>query len=108
MANEQDENDSIEAIPLIGNSLCFFSKNNPFRVFLRDMLVHPYFDKAIYTLILLSCIVLCLDEPVKLDYTERFLNIMNYLILALFTIELLMKSIVLGFIKGKNSYLKDS
>lgn len=105
---EDDETDTIEAIPLHGNSLCVFNKNNFFRKILRDLIAHPYFDSTVYSLIMLSCFALAIDEPVKFSYTMRFVGIVDNFILGVFTAEVIVKSIVLGLIKGKNSYLKNS
>lgn len=111
MATEEiDEEDPEmrEAIPLLGKSLYMFSKTNKLRRLFRDTLTNPYFDGFIYSLISFSCLLLALDEPVKLPYTTRFLELANNVVLGLFTFELVMKVIVFGFVKEKTSYLKNS
>lgn len=72
------------------------------------MLTHPYFDSTIYTLISFSCILLALDEPKKLPYTQRFLDLANNVVLGLFTLEMFIKIIVFNFASGKNAYVKNS
>ncbi|OMJ67418.1 hypothetical protein SteCoe_35428 [Stentor coeruleus] len=110
--NEDDhadeESETIEAIPLKGKSLCLFSKHNKIRMCFRDMLTHPYFDSLIYTLIGFSCILLALDEPNKLPYTSDFVELAGNVVLALFTVEFIIKVIVFGFAKDPNAYLKNS
>ena len=105
---KQLEQRPVDPIELNGNSYFFFGPTNKIRVFFKFLILHPYFDSLIYSIIGLSCIVLALDEPVKLPMTERFLNIVSNLVLALFTLEFIIKTIVLGFVKGKRSYIKNS
>jgi hypothetical protein len=105
---EDEESETVEAIPLRGNSLCFFSRRSKIRIYLRDMMIHPYFDSTIYTLIGWSCVMLSLDEPNKLPYTASFVTVAGNAVLALFTVEMLIKCIVFGFIRGKTAYVKNS
>ena len=102
------ENKNLVKTDLSGNSYCIFGPENRLRLFLRALLMHPYFDSGIYCLIALSCAILSLDEPTKTVLTINFLNIISNVVLAMFTLEFLIKSIVLGFITGKASYLKNS
>ena len=90
-----------------GSSYFIFKYDNPFRVALKDIMLHPYFDSFIYSLILMSCATLLLDEPAQSDFTTRFLNLYSIVSLSFFILEFLLKSIVLGFIQGENSYLKN-
>ena len=70
-------------------------------------MLNPYFDAFIYGLIGLSSLLLALGEPTLPDYTERVLAIGDKVILILFIIEFIIKSIVLGFCQGKKTYLKN-
>ena len=90
-----------------GSSYFIFKYDNPFRVALKDIMLHPYFDSFIYSLILMSCATLLLDEPAQSDFTTRFLNLYSIVSLSFFILEFLLKSIVLGFIQGEHSYLKN-
>ena len=91
-----------------GSSYCLFKSSNKFRILLKSIMIHPYFDSLVYSLIIMSCASLVLDEPEKSAFTGRFLNIYNRVSLSLFICEFLIKSIVLGFIFGKNSYIKST
>lgn len=97
---------SSEICPLQGKSYLIFSPTNPIRKFLRNLMLHPYFDSFIYSLILMSCACLVLDEPNKPEFTSRFLQFYLLFSFSLFVCEFLVKSIVLGFIWGKNTYLR--
>ncbi|OMJ69330.1 hypothetical protein SteCoe_32973 [Stentor coeruleus] len=102
------KNSNKDPLELSGKSFFIFSPENPIRVFLKNCLLHPYFDSSIYALITLSCVILALDEPKKTPLTERFLGIISYVVLALFTLEFLFKSAVFGFLKGERCYIKNS
>jgi len=89
-----------------GHSYCLFSSTNRLRRVLKEIMTHPYFDSLVYSLIIMSCGSLVLDEPQQPEFTARFLRIYTRLVLFLFFVEFLIKSIVLGFIGGKDAYLK--
>ena len=57
------ENDKKKAIRLTGYSLYIFSGKNIIRRILRNFVTLKYFDTAILILILISTILLTLDNP---------------------------------------------
>ena len=80
--------------------------------FLRRLCItivaHKWFDRFIMFLILISSILLCLDEP-GLDSKSnlaQFLYYADIIITILFTIEMVIKIIALGFIGHDNAYLR--
>lgn len=97
-----------QPLQLKGNSFYIFNPQNFVRTSFRLLMLHPYFDSAIYCLIALSCAILMLDEPNQIPITVNFLSIISNVVLALFTLEFLIKSIVLGFVQGKSTYLRNS
>ncbi len=71
--------------------------------------MHPYFENFIYHLIALNSVTLALDEPTqKFDgYDNMTLDIIVNIISGMFIFEAACKIIVLGFVFGKGTYLRD-
>lgn len=67
---------------------------------MQRIMSHPYFDSFIYTVVGISSLLLALDEPMRPDHHKDVLYIAGLIIYAIFVIEFLVKSIVLGFCKG--------
>ena len=59
------------------------------------MITNPYFDGIIYGLIATSSVLLALDEPNVSGYKRKVLNLGARIILILFILEFLSKSIVM-------------
>jgi len=55
--------------------------------------VHPWFDLFILLVIIVNCVFLSLKNQDSL-----IINIMDYVFLVIFTIEMMLKIIALGFI----------
>ena len=95
---------------LRGKSLYLFSVNNPLRVFLHKIRYWAYFDNVILVLIIISSILLALDNPLNDPDGEmsKTLRQLDIVMTALFTIECVIKIIVSGFINnGRRSYMRD-
>ena len=101
-----DVSSASQELRISGHSYCIFSSSNKLRLICKQIMIHPYFDNLIYSLIIMSCGSLILDEPKQPEFTTRFLRMYTRLVLFLFFVEFLIKSIVLGFVKGKDAYLK--
>jgi len=72
------------------------------------LVAHPYFESFIYHLIALNSILLMIDEPVLTnEYSKKSITLLGNIISVLFIVECVLKIFVLGFIKGKHTYLKD-
>jgi len=95
-------------IQIVGNSLFIFKEDSTIRLKFKAFLEHPYFENFIYHLIGLNSLLLALDEPTLTDpYQMKSIDAMILIISISFIIEAILKITVLGFICGKNSYLKD-
>ena len=95
---------------LVGKSLYIFSVTNTLRRFLHKIRHWAYFDNVILVLIIISSILLALDNPLNDPDGEmsRILRILDIVMTALFTIECLIKIIVSGFmINGRRSYMRN-
>lgn len=71
---------------------------------------HPAFDPAILSLILFNCITLAWESPLDPRGTAKaaFIDACDWLFLAAFTGELLVKVIAFGFVMHEGSYLRDA
>ncbi|XP_074544692.1 voltage-dependent T-type calcium channel subunit alpha-1H-like [Halichoeres trimaculatus] len=114
-----DTSESEESLNLIQNffrwckdreewSFYVFSPQNRFRIMCQRMITHFMFDFGVLFLIFLSCVTIAVERPgIDPQSTERFiLNISNYVISALFLVEMLLKVVALGLVFGKNSYCR--
>jgi hypothetical protein len=105
---KKEEDVEVEVIKLNGRSFCIFSKKNPIRKIMRSLLLNPYFDSFVYSLISFSCLLLAIDEPNKSKFTTDFLYLSNFVVLGLFTAEMIIKAIVFGFLLGPDAYIRNS
>ncbi|EEH58460.1 voltage-gated ion channel superfamily [Micromonas pusilla CCMP1545] len=101
-------------------SLYIFGPRNAFRKKLAQFVYHPYFEYAIIFIIACSSIALAIDGPkmskdaplydTELSDSEEQMKSMLYYadltFTAIFTLELIMKVMVDGFIAHKGSYLR--
>jgi voltage-dependent calcium channel len=92
--------------PLRGKSLGVFPPDNKLRVRLCDLLVHPWTEPTIFTLIVIQTIVLAIDSSRPVQYNDpnsfRFgTSWIDYCLLILFsiyTVEIIIRTIVSGLI----------
>ncbi|XP_031551384.1 voltage-dependent T-type calcium channel subunit alpha-1G-like isoform X2 [Actinia tenebrosa] len=89
-------------------SLYLFSPQNRFRVAMVTVCDHKIFDYVILVFILLSCGVLAMEGPdVDQDPRKRqIIDISMFVFTIIFTIEMIMKIIAMGFVLGPDTYLK--
>ena len=77
---------------------------------MHKIIYWPYFDNVILVLIIISSILLALDNPLNDPNGEmsKALQILDIVMTVLFTMECGIKIIVMGFIaNGRRSYLRD-
>jgi len=67
--------------------------------------VSPAFDYFILATIFANSFVLAYEDPAK--EKEKFIEYLDYIFLSIFTIEMILKVIALGFIMRPYSYLRD-
>ena len=95
---------------MTGNSLFIFSSKNPLRVILSRIVVTNIFEMLIFSLVLISAILMVLEDPLEDPTLEKFAVIkkINDVITYMFVGELLIKLIVFGlYFNGRDSYLKN-
>ncbi|CAG5904813.1 unnamed protein product, partial [Menidia menidia] len=97
----------------IGRDVSASRKRNPFQVSLFRMLCkklveHKYFDWSIMLFILIGCITNAFERPAILaDSTERqVLDIFSDVLVAIFSVEMVMKVTAKGFVYGEDNYCK--
>ena len=88
-------------------SLCCLSVTNPFRnKIIQLVAVNPWFDRLILITIMINCVFLALDKEVKAvtDNNEAI----DFVFLQIYTLEMVLKVIAMGFVMRAHSYLRDS
>lgn len=101
------------ANPLKGRSLGIFGPDNPIRTKLCDVLVHPFMEPFILALILLQAILLAVEaapnvfepgneRPPRWAGTKT--DWVMLILFAIFTLELIVRIIVSGFILNATEY----
>jgi hypothetical protein len=88
-------------------SLCCLSVTNPFRnKIIQIVSVNPWFDRFILFVILVNCLFLALDKEV--DVVTNNIEVIDFVFLIIYTWEMSMKIIAMGFFMRAHSYLRDS
>eukprot|EP01062_Namystynia_karyoxenos_P001518 TRINITY_DN1051_c0_g3_i1.p1 TRINITY_DN1051_c0_g3~~TRINITY_DN1051_c0_g3_i1.p1 ORF type:complete len:2258 (+),score=709.38 TRINITY_DN1051_c0_g3_i1:430-6774(+) len=86
-------------------ALCCIPGDSPLRVFLYRMTHTSMFESVIMFLILANCVFLALHDP-TVDKQEEYLDIVEWIFISCFTLELCMKVIAHGFVLHPHSYLR--
>lgn len=80
---------------------------NPFRnKIIQIVSVNPWFDRFILFVILVNCLFLALDKEV--DIVTKNIEVIDFIFLIIYTWEMTMKIIAMGFFMRAHSYLRDS
>ena len=88
-------------------SLCCLSVTNPFRnKIIQLVAVNPWFDRLILIVIMINCVFLALDMEVD-AVTDNSVTI-DFVFLQIYTLEMILKIIAMGFFMRAHSYLRDS
>jgi len=88
-------------------SLCCLSVTNPFRnKIIQIVAVSPWFDRFILTVILINCMFLALDKEIDV-VTDNIVTI-DFVFLIIYSSEMTMKIIAMGFVMRAHSYLRDT
>ncbi|KAK3258111.1 hypothetical protein CYMTET_32830, partial [Cymbomonas tetramitiformis] len=105
--NESD--DTWKPSVLVGNSFYWFHPSHPVRIWLAWFVENWIFDSCILVLICFSSILLALDSP-DLDQESTLgqtLAIAGSCLAVIFTIEMLMKMIVMQAFLGEGAYIRE-
>lgn len=86
-------------------SLCGCTVTNPIREFVIRIVVYEWFDRVILLTIMANSVTLALDDP--FNPIELF-KTMDYIFLTIFTLEMVLKIIAMGFVMRPYSYLRDA
>lgn len=80
---------------------------NPFRnKIIQIVSVNPWFDRFILFVIIVNCLFLALDKEV--DAVTENIDTIDFVFLLIYTWEMTMKIIAMGFFMREHSYLRDS
>lgn len=97
--------------PLKGKSLGIFSADNPLRMKLCDILVHPVTEPTILILIIIQTIFLAVDasksvfdDPRPNTWGDSRLDFAMLVLFSIYTAEILVRIIVSGFIHNAPEY----
>jgi len=86
--------------------LCCLSVTNPFRnKIIHLVAINPWFDKVILVIIIVNCVFLAMDNEV--DFVSKYSDQIDIIFLVIYTIEMLLKIIAMGFFMRPHSYLRD-
>ncbi|KAL8863023.1 MAG: hypothetical protein Q9178_000396 [Gyalolechia marmorata] len=99
------------ANPLRGKSLGVFSPDSRLRLWLCEVLVHPFTEPVILILIVIQTILLAVDSAPNLASTNHdgvwqssWLNFALIVLFVIYTLELCVRIIVSGFIINPDEY----
>ena len=72
-------------------------------------MMHPLFESISMSVIIVNSLFLAMDDPLRPpEETPAFMNIADDIFQYLYTIEMVVKIVSLGFICNKGSYLRDA
>lgn len=88
-------------------SLCCLSVTNPFRnKIIQIVAVNPAFDRFILVVIVVNCVFLALDQ--ENDLISKNSSKIDLGFLIIYTGEMILKIIAMGFFMRAHSYLRDA
>ncbi|KAJ5628092.1 hypothetical protein N7490_010320 [Penicillium lividum] len=97
--------------PFRGRSLGFLGPNNPFRLWLCDILVHSYMEPFILVIIVVQTILLIVESsrsvfnrPLAVHWGSTPLDYVFFAIFIIYTLEIGAKILVSGFIFNPREY----
>lgn len=85
-------------------ALCGCAVTNPVREFVIKVVINPWFDRIILLFILANSICLAIEDPANRKGVFANLDI---LFVVVFTAEMVLKVIAMGFVMRPYSYLRD-
>ncbi|XP_078597255.1 voltage-dependent L-type calcium channel subunit alpha-1D-like isoform X29 [Branchiostoma floridae x Branchiostoma japonicum] len=99
-----------EKLPIPEYSAFFiFSHTNLLRKLCHKIITHPVFTNLILALILISSAALAAEDPLRAESPRNIiLGYMDYVFTSAFTIEIILKVIVFGFIMHPGSFCRSA
>ena len=110
LANIEGVSSESESVQSFQNvSLLFLKSDNTFRLKCVEIVSNAHFDNFIIFLIIFSSFTLAIDSPLNNPESGfvKTLGILDWIMTILFTIEMLLKIVALGFVLHKKSYLRN-
>jgi len=107
---EEDRAEEEEEEIVNTSSLCLFSDENRCRKWTIALIENKWFDYFILGLILISSVALAFENPLNDPDSRRvkFLTILDYVTTSIFSTEVVIKVIALGFyFSGEKSYIRN-
>merc|ERR1711968_32154 len=100
-------NDTIHLRDIFGRAMFVFNENNRFRLFVRKIVRMKLFENFILILIVTSSVMLAVESPFWEPGSTILVifNLVDIVMTALFTLEMLMKMIAFGIISTRGAYL---
>lgn len=71
-----------------------------------QIVFNQWFDRFILLTIFANCICLALEDP-SLEEPDPVIETLDRIFLVVFSIEMILKIIAMGFVLGEYSYLRD-
>ena len=88
-------------------ALCCLSVTNPFRSRVIQLVaINPIFDRCILGVIVVNCLFLAMSPEVAFVKDNEAIIDLTFLII--YTIEMVLKIIAMGFVMRQHSYLRDA
>jgi hypothetical protein len=107
---ERKDQQTLSIDDFIPKSLYMLDKSNRFRIFIANIVLSRPFDIFITCLIIMNSLILGIvdyNDNNEKTWRNDINNYSNPAFIFLFTVEMIMKIVVFGFISGENTYLKD-
>ena len=99
-----------EPLRFAEQALCCFGTRSTLRRRCVWLMKHPYFDRFVLTLIVVNSILLAFEDyvdPQQNSWRNKMVAAAEEPFLVLFTLEMVVKVIGMGFVMGEGSYLQD-
>ena len=87
-------------------ALCGCTTTSRFRSTIMSIVFNSWFDKFILLTIFANCICLGVEDPSR-EEPDPVIELLDQIFLAIFSIEMILKIIAMGFVMEPHSYLRD-
>lgn len=85
-------------------------RKNPIRRFAISLMSNPNFDRVVVFFIVLNCVFLAMNDPLDKDNSSvrnQIVEESEIWFTVVFSIEMVVKIVAMGFVMGTNAYLSD-